>query len=217
MLGLPAGAQRQLYLCHGDSCDAVEVNPLNTFSFLDDSLRIGQQAPYPLSQLDSIVFKRPQKNICWRGWAGSLQEGLLTYDTRQQFTQAGNQSSTVSFGYDVSFLITASQGVCQAAYCQLTFAELWMPDCFMGDWLEITNSPYIYVKLTQTGPRKHEVWTMGHSGIIPYGIGWTQSGCQLMANCSEVLAGRTMDEVVTLVEAWVHQPAIKTDNPDYEE
>jgi hypothetical protein len=121
----------------------------------------------------------------------------------------------------VDYRLTSEDSVCQSARC-----ELWFPDEETAHqfWFIViqnpediySGDPYIYVKNTQTGPRKFEVWEMG-GGVTPVGLTWEQSGCMLSADCTALLAGRPMSEVMEIVEAWVQQPAEKMLKPTDDE
>ena len=202
MLTTKVGAQRTLYICQGEHCDAFGANAYNRLKFLDgDNLQVGMRPAYAIADIDSMVFHTPQLDIRERGWWGNTADGLLCYKDSLKFLEA-------PFYFNVLFSISVENGMCTAATCELRFDEPWMVEMFIpldptiGS--ESNSDAYIYVKLTQTGPRKHDVWTMTNAwSVWPWGCDYTVEDTTIKADCS-LLAGRPIDEVVEIVEAWIY-------------
>lgn len=211
MLSLTAGAQERLYVCHHDSCEVYETSNIGSITFQNDSFCIDGQLPYPVSQVDSMVFKLPASlTIEERGWWGNMQEGESRFTT----TLTCKLSNT-SFDCHVQFILTALDSICQNVVCELTLDEERHINLFFLFGGELTeesggNDPYIYVKETLTGPRRFETWTMGDP-VLPEGCVWeaTTDSLVIRSDCSMFLAGRPMDEVKQIVEAWLFQPLIQ--------
>lgn len=196
-----ASAQQTFYVCRGDSCDAFEANALNRITFTSDNcLHVGAHPAYPVDGIDSIVFLSPMLQVCQLGWRGDTVDGTLSYEARQTFTE-------VAVDCEVHYVIGLTDGVCQSAYCILTFPDEWTAkevydECITED--AASDGDYVYVKLTQTGPRKHEVWIM-YNEVMVDGVVWQLEGNMVKGDCSQLLMGKPADEVVEIVEAWVHQ------------
>lgn len=211
MFSIQVKAQQQMYICQGDTCDAFEVNGMNQMAFIPDSLQMGQQPPYVLVGIDSIIFHQPTLTIRELGWRGDGQNGQSSF--KAQVTAQSSVSNT--WVYDATFTIDAAADSCTSARCTLDFAAEWMLT-YVLDEIEDETEPggveieepyadeYVYVKLTQTGPRKHEVWTMGPS-VLPEDCSWYRSGKQAWSDCTNILKGRPMNEVRLIVETWVYQ------------
>lgn len=211
MFSIQVKAQQQMYICQGDTCDAFEVNGMNQMAFIPDSLQMGQQPPYVLVGIDSIIFHQPTLTIRELGWRGDGQNGQSSF--KAQVTAQSSVSNT--WVYDATFTIDAAADSCTSARCTLDFAAEWMLTHVLGKneeepqhgGVEIDppyTDEYVYVKLTQTGPRKYEVWTMGPS-VLPESCTWTLNGTQAWSDCTNILKGRPMDEVRLIVETWVYQ------------
>lgn len=214
VLCLNAGAQGQLYVCHHDSCDAYETAHINSITFSYDSIHIDCQPPYAIPQVDSIVFVKPRSlHMEERGWWGDMTEGEVRFLTVLT-------DSTYRFNYHVRFTITAHDGFCQTAFCELAFDDAGQCKLFREQRYTdaSTNDPYIYVKGTLTGPRKFEAWVMG-SPVLPIECTWAEAGDGLLlhSDCSAVLTGRPMSEVRLLVEGWLFLPTMTLTNPNYQE
>lgn len=212
--GLAAVAQQHVYVCHGTSCEAYEMRNILQITFAADSFRVDGRMPYATEQVDSIVFCQPQLATESMGWEGDLADGEAHY--REVLTD-----TVCHFNYHVEFIVSVSDSICQSAQCRLTFDEQWQLDAFMlerhTDATNTEDSPYIYVKGSQTGPRKFDLWVMGDP-VLPADCKWQTTvaqPCVLAADCSSQLVGRPMSEVRLIIEAWLYQPAQVIDNPFY--
>lgn len=195
-----AEAQQQLYVCHADSCAAYDVNNLHAISLTPTVFHIDELPAYVNSRVDSIVFRRPNLVVEEMGWWGDVQQGSSHF-------LAVLPDSTKTFRYHVAFNLVASFGVCQSASCELRFDEEWQQVSYRdNDSLTDQNDPYIYVKETLTGPRKFELWVMNNP-VVPIGCPVSEEGCLIEADCTNLLAGRPMGEVQTIVETWVYGAA----------
>ena len=206
-------AQQQMYICRAGQADAYEVNRTTQLDIATDSFRIRQQPAYAIEEIDSIVFRRPALPVRELGWWGNLTDGQSLYKAQLREEIIGIDP----FDYDVLFIITAQAGICQSVRCELHFSEQWM--CYMfwkfeAEGFDSTGDPYIYVKETATGPRRFEVWVTNHP-VLPDGSIWSQDSTMLWSDCSKLLAGRPMEDVQVIVEAWVHQPPKQEENPNY--
>lgn len=210
-------AQQQMYICRGGLADAFELNAMARLEMEPDSFRIRQQPAYATEDVDSIVFRRPTLDIRELGWWGNLTDGQSLYKAQ---LRAEREEGTVSFDYDVLFVIEAQAGICQSVLCKLLFSEEWMTweyyiDVPIGTGGGHQEYPYIYVKETATGPRRFETWVNTNGTILPVECTWELEDTMLWSDCTKLLAGRPIGDVQTIVEAWVHQPPKKIDNPNY--
>lgn len=207
LTALAVHAQQPMYVCTTSGCDAFDMALMPSAVFAGDSIRIGHQPAYHVQQIDSIVFRRPQGEVHELGWWGSMTDGTACYRARLE---------QPDYQYDACYTFHVEAGICTSAECELCFAEQWMLTKFLqfGEMPTDTdtNDAYIYVKATQTGPRRFEVWVMGNP-VLPFGGEWLIEGNTLTVNCNEWLAGRTMSEVRQIVEAWVHQQATVIELP----
>ena len=204
LLGLPVNAQL-FSLCCEDRCDAFEVNPMNQLELYNGRGLVGGLS-YPLASIDSIVFCQPDLPIRELGWQRGENEGTYYYNTPLSL----KDSVMGELRCDVQFTIQFANGICTAACCEVTLEDDSMSSFFLeeatiGGNTDANSDEYIYVKLTQTGPRKREIWMM-QDPVLPAGIQWYYDGnLVLQADCSELLAGRSMGDIRKIVEAWVHQ------------
>lgn len=210
LLTTKASGQQKLYICQGAHCDAYETNVYNHLRFLDgDSLQVGMRPAYAIADIDSLAFRTPLLITRERGWREDADGGQLSYSDRLTFPKD-------LFSFDVLFSISVKDGICTAATCELHFDELWMLNSFVDpnhNGGEASTDAYIYVKLTQTGPRKHEVWTMKEQwSVWPLSCQYEIDGTTVTADCSSLLAGCPIDDVVAIVEAWIYQQGVKQDN-----
>ena len=211
---LAAVAQQRIYVCQGTRCEAFETRNIIQITFAADSFRVDGRLPYAKERVDSIVFCQPQLATELMGWEGDLAGGEAHY--RDVLTD-----TTHHFNYHVEFIVSVSDSICQSAQCRLTFDEQWQMEAFTGekptDASNTDNNPYIYVKGSQTGPRKFELWVMGDP-VLPADCTWqttVMQPCVLTADCSSQLGGCTMNEVRLIIEAWLYQPAQVIENPFY--
>ena len=204
LCGLSVGAQKGIYVCQQDVCEVFDVHHVESVNFLPGTFCIGAFPPYDVQHVDSIVFSQPAlTDLRERGWWGSDSDGELRYRARLVVPDLG-------YDYEVCYYFEMEQGICMSARCIVltpdkTAAEKMMVDneLFSSD----TNDSYIYVKQTQTGPRKYERWVMGCTQIFPcYCLTTVEDKC-LVASLSVFLGQRRLSELKTIVEAWVHQPA----------
>ena len=199
----------RMYVCRGDSCHSFEVQNVDEVTFHPDSFHVERWWQYAYNETDSIVFRQPNLMTTEMGWWGDIRNGESCY-------LAHPYKDLFETTFEVCYRVTAQNGVCLSVNLELTFAEEWMAEGFLvfptgeGD-----GDPYIYVKNTQTGPRKFEVWIMNNL-VIPFGIPLEGDGCVLSADCSDLLAGRDMVEVKTIIEAWVQQPPELIEEKDYD-
>ncbi len=203
----------RMYVCRGDSCYAFEVSHIGEVIFCPDSFRVERYWQYAYEQMDSVVFRQPDLTMAEMGWWGDTQNGSCRYQNLT-FWEVG-----VTF--QVSYQLTSVAGICQSALCELRFpdeetARKFWSTVILNQEATTSEDPYIYVKNTQTGPRKFEVWEMGGS-VTPAGLTWEQTGCMLYADCTALLTGRPMSEVMEIVEAWVQQPVEKQLKPTDDE
>ena len=77
------------------------------------------------------------------------------------------------------------------------------------------DNPYIYVKETATGPRRFETWVT-NGPVLPDGSDLVLDGTMLWSDCSDLLAGRPIEDVQIIIEAWVHQQPKRVINPNYD-
>lgn len=195
-------AQAQMYVCAKHSCDAFDHSQNIVTTFGDDSLWVGR-IDYSINKIDSIVFRTPHcSSVQQLGWWGDVANGFSQYIVRGRNVDGINEEA-----YIVTFSFQAQDGICLSAHC-----EVYAPDSLGNDFDDFlfphgdsaTNDPYIYVKGTQTGVRKFEIWIMD-GPVLPDHELWVKDGQILQADCSSLLAGRPMEEVQTIVEAWLHQ------------
>lgn len=216
-------AQQQMYICRAGQADAYEVNYMTQIEMMPDSFRIRQQPAYALEDVDSIVSHHPALPCRELGWWGNMTDGQSQYKARlkadvkdiKPFDYDGNEY----IDYDVLFIIEAQEGICQSVRCQLHFSEEWMAEALLilleDKGATISDSPYIYVKETGTGPRRFETWVT-NGPVLPDGSNWVQEGMALWSDCSSLLAGRPMGDVQIIIEAWVHQQPKRVTNPNYD-
>ena len=208
-------AQRQMYICRAGQADAYEVNYMTQLEMMPDSFRIRQQPPYAIEDVDSIVFHQPLLPCRELGWWGNMTDGRSFYKARLKAEIDGNEP----FDYDVLFIIEAQAGICQSVRCQLHSSEEWMAEALLilleDKDATISDSPYIYVKETGTGPRRFESWVT-NGPVLPDGSDWVQEGMALWSDCSSLLAGRPMGDVQIIIEAWVHQQPKRVINPNHD-
>lgn len=207
LLSMNANAQRNAYVCYGNKADAFDTGNLKEITFSRDSIVLRRLA-YSKNLTDSIVFRRPLLKIFESGWWGNLSDGTSRYQVRNHFMD--------QIYYVVTFSFVAVGDTCQSASCRLSFDEEWMRNLFLrfyhpnhpavSDTTGSDGSPtYISVKQTQTGPRRREDWHM-RDPVLPDGIQWVADGNNVLnASCTEVLKDRPMEEVQTIIEAWLHQ------------
>ena len=170
-------------------------------------------------QLLCIVFRRPQLKATERGWWGDLNEGASRYEERFR-------DDMLHTTYHVSYRFTAHDGLCTVAECVIMFnsAEEW--EDYMEHYVLSVpsvdiNDPYIYVKETLTGPRRFELWVMSGPllpvNVVKTGMVYeiTDDHCPRI-DLTEQLVGRTMTDVRLIVEGWLYNPLVLTDNPDYD-
>ena len=203
----------RMCVCIGNSWHAFDVSHIGEVTFRPDSFLVERYWRYAYEQMDSLVFRQSDFPAVELGWWGKMENDSCHY--QDMFTW-----EEVADGL-VDYRLTSVDSVCQSARC-----ELWFPDEETAHqfWFTViqnpediySGDPYIYVKNTQTGPRKFEIWEMG-GGVTPVGLTWEQSGCMLSADCTALLAGRPMSEVMEIVEAWVQQPAEKMLKPTDDE
>ena len=189
-------AQQNYYICQGDSCDAFEANSLNPIVFTGEGyMQVGMHPAYPKVDVDSVVFLQ----VSELGWQGDGENGQLCYKAHQTITED-------SLDCEIQYVIDIADSICQSANCSIFFQEEWMARKVIYGYFEIVppGDEYIYVKVTQTGPRKHEIWDM-FNYVMAYGIPWKQEGNVIKGDCSQLLSQRPTTEVVQIVEAWVHQ------------
>ena len=219
---LTAGAQGRLFVCLPGKCHAFHMEHISGSTVSSDSIRLVGQQPYAMAVIDSIVFRQPALPTEERGWQGNMQTGVSHFRTVLKYEQ-------YEFSYDVTFTFSSTDSLCQSAQCKLTFDEAWQKELFLDlstSGAETHNSPYIYVKGSQTGPRHFEMWIMGDP-VLPADCLWDEQPefppddeperQQLSADCTPLLRNRPMDEVKLLVETWLFEPAEIMDNPDYHE
>ena len=200
-------AQQNYYICQGDSCDAFEANSLNPIVFTGEGyMQVGMHPAYPKVDVDSVVFLQ----VSELGWQGDGENGQLCYKAHQTITED-------SLDCEIQYVIDIANSICQSATCSIFFQEEWMAESVISiinnsdttDDPNIIDDPdpegdYIYVKVTQTGPRKHEVWTMCND-VMVQGAQWNREGNVVKGDCSQQLSQRHVAEVVQIVEAWVYQ------------
>ena len=218
-------AQQQMYICRAGQADAYEINCMTLLQMETDTFRIRQQPPYAIEDVDSIVFQRPALT-CWElGWWGDMTNGQSKYKARlKEETNVIMQYVYESFDYDVLFIVETQDSICQSVRCELHFSEEWMSELFLlwviGMGRDGTtgggpgDDPYIYVKETGTGPRRFETWLFGFD-VLPYESDWMRDGTMLWSDCSNLLAGRPIEDVQIIIEAWVHQPLKLMKYSDY--
>ena len=209
LLTTKASGQQKLYICQGAHCDAIEANNYNRLRFIDgDSLRAGMRPAYAIADIDSMTFRAPLLITRERGWREDAAGGQLSYSDHLTFPKD-------LFSFDLLFSISVKDGVCTAATCEMVFDEPWMIEAFVDpdhNGGEASTSGYIYVKLTQTGPRRYDVWTMKERwSIWPQDCPFDINDTTVTANCSSHLAGRPVGEVVEIVEAWIYEEGVKQD------
>lgn len=218
-------AQRQIYICRGGQADAYEVSGMTQLEMMPDSFRIRQQPAYAIEEVDSIVFRHPLLPCRELGWWGDVTDGQSFYKARLRAEIDDDPEAYEldfdefePFDYDVLFIIEAQDGICQTVRCELHFSEEWMSMVFYYAKLFILKSgredPYIYVKETETGPRRFETWRTNTAGL-PYGYWWEEGSTMLQSDFSDLLTGRPMEDVQVIVEAWVHQTPRQEVNPNY--
>jgi len=110
----------------------------------------------------------------------------------------------------VLFIIETQAAICHSVRCELHFSEEWMAEMFFYKSTGADN-PYIYVKETATGPRRFETWITNGS-VLPNECHLALGDRMLRSDCSNLLAGRPIEEVQIIIEAWVHQKPKKIDN-----
>lgn len=207
-------AQQQMYICRAGQADAYEVNYMTQLEMMPDSFRIRQQPAYAIEDVDSIVFHRPLLPCRELGWWGDMTDGQSQYKARLRAEIDGYEP----FDYDVLFIIETQEGICQSVRCQLHSSEEWMAEALfilLADKdATISDSPYIYVKETGTGPRRFETWVT-NGPVLPDGSDLVLDGTMLWSDCSDLLAGRPIEDVQIIIEAWVHQQPKKIYNLDY--
>ena len=211
-------AQQQMYICRAGEADAYEINCMTQLKMMPDSFRIRQQPPYAIEDVDSIVFHRPALPYRELGWWGDMTDGQSFYKARLIAETEEYEPFYEPFDYDVLFIIEAQDYICQSVRCELHFSEELMKDMFLDiffDKISDTASPYIYVKETATGPRRFETWVTNNP-VLPDGSEWVQEGTMLWSNCSSRLAGRPIEDVQIIIEAWVHQQPKRVINPNYD-
>lgn len=208
-------AQRQMYICRTGQADAYEVNYMTQLEMMPDSFHIRQQPAYAIEDVDSIVFHQPLLPCRELGWWGNMTDGQSQYKARLRAEIDGYEP----FDYDVLFIIETQEGICQSVRCQLHSSEEWMAEALLilleDKDATISDSPYIYVKETGTGPRRFETWVT-NGPVLPDGSDWVQEGMALWSDCSSLLAGRPMGDVQIIIEAWVHQQPKRVINPNYD-
>ena len=176
---------------------------------MPDSFRIRQQPAYAIEDVDSIVFHRPLLPCRELGWWGDMTDGQSQYKARLRAEIDGYEP----FDYDVLFIIETQEGICQSVRCELYSSEEWMAEALF-DKGKLDN-PYIYVKETGTGPRRFETW-ITNGPVLPDGSDWIQDGTMFWSDCSNLLAGRPIEDVQIIIEAWVHQQPKRVTNPNYD-
>lgn len=202
-------AQRQMYICRAGQADAYEVNYMTQLEMMPDSFRIRQQPPYAIEDVDSIVFHRPALPCRELGWWGDITNGQSFYKARLREEIDGYEP----FDYDVVFIIETQDYICQSVRCELYSSEDWMAEALF-DKGKLDN-PYIYVKETGTGPRRFETW-ITNGPVLPDGSDWIQDGTMFWSDCSNLLAGRPIEDVQIIIEAWVHQQPKRVINPNHD-
>lgn len=202
-------AQQQMYICRAGQANAYEVNYMMQLEMMPDSFHIRQQPAYAIEEVDSIVFHRPDLPCKELGWWGNMTDGQSQYKARLRAEIEGHEP----FDYDVSFIIETQAGICQSVRCELHFSEEWMAE-ELFDKGTGSDNPYIYVKETATGPRRFETWVT-NGVVLPDGCNLVLDGQMLWSDCSNLLAGRPIEDVQIIIEAWVHQQPKKIFNPNY--
>ena len=193
-------AQPAMYICAGQRADAFSLSYIDKVSLAPDSFVVERWFKYVPQEIDSIVFKAPAMPVEEMGWWGNMANGNSVYHVEWK---AHNGQPH----HHIRFYVETQDGICQTVSCELTFDSEEDAETYgIGDETEVpTDDPYIYVKETQTGPRRYEVWIMD-GPLLPEDHWWQREGCNLWSDVSDVLSGRPIDEVVTIVETWIWQP-----------
>lgn len=202
--GQRASAQTAMYVCLPDVCEAYDIHNTQSVDFVPGGFIIGAFPPYDVQTVDSIVFVRPSiSNLRNRGWWGNVADGELRYFFR--FVDPKER-----FDYEACFYIEVEGERCTSASCMIvTNNDIEAKE--LSDFLLLegdSNDSYIYIKQTQTGPRMCEEWGLGYSGILPAVCRPVIQGCQVEVSLTNFLNNRPIEEVKTIVEAWVHQPPV---------
>ena len=205
-------AQQQMYICRAGEADTYEVNYMTQLQMETDSFRIRQQPPYAIEDVDSIVFHHPALPCRELGWWGNMTDGQSQYKARLR----AETGESELFDYDVLFIIETQDSICQSVRCELHFSEEWIAEVLSEDETADSSNPYIFVKETATGPRRFETWVT-NGPVLPDGSDWNQEGTTLWSDCSNLLAGRPIEDVQIIIEAWVHQEPKRVINPNYDE
>jgi hypothetical protein len=208
MLYVSTSTQAQMFVCSNDSCESFDHTQDVTATFADDSLWVGRLG-YRIAAIDSIVFCQPSLQViqplgCW----GNISNGSSQYIARSKDVDRIKDNPHII----VTFRFQAKEGICLSAHCFVSTTDdsalIVEDDGNEEETPEMdtstNNDPYIYVKETQTGVRKLEVWIM-YGPVLPNPELWEKSNQEWRANCSSLLVGRTMSEVKAIVETWLHQ------------
>ncbi len=189
--------QMQLNVYSSGCSEAYEMRNVGEIVFSADSFRIGSIPGYACHEVDSITLNRPVPNERKRGWWGDLQDEMMKYYAQYKIED---------HVFEVCFSVTLADGICQAVYCEVVSEDGMM--YFMQGETDTTGNPYIFVKSTQTKPRLYEEWVMQRNGLIPSSASLAIQAQELIADCTSILSGRMAEDVRTIIEAWVHQPAV---------
>lgn len=203
----------RMYVCMGNNWHAFDVSHIGEVAFRADSFLVERYWLYAYEQMDSVVFRQPDFPAIELGWWGKMENDSCHYQNMFKWEEVADGM--------VDYRLTCVDSVCQSALCELRFpdeetARKFWSTVILDQEATTSEDPYIYVKNTQTGPRKFEVWEMGGS-VTPAGLTWEQTGCMLYADCTALLTGRPMSEVMEIVEAWVQQPLEKQLKPTDDE
>ncbi len=199
MLSVSASTQAQMFICSNDSCGAFDHTQDVAVTFADDSLWVGRFG-YCIAAIDSIVFCHPSHQVIQQlGWWGNVNNGSSQYITLSKDVDGIRQCSLI-----VTLSFQAKNGICLAAHCEIKAPDDSPIISIFPDENTAEGDSYIYVKETQTGVRKLEVWVM-NGPVLPNPDLWVKSEREWWADCGSLLAGRTMSEVQTIVETWLHE------------
>lgn len=191
-------AHAQMYVCTKDSFDAFDHTKGTVTTFREDSLWVGRLG-YRIARIDSITFCTPAHPVQALGWWGNVNNGSSQYITLSKDVDGIRQCSLI-----VTLSFQAKNGICLAAHCEIKAPDDSSIISIFPDENTAEGDSYIYVKETQTGVRKLEVWVM-NGPVLPNPDLWVKSEREWWADCGSLLAGRTMSEVQTIVETWLHE------------
>lgn len=208
--GLSAQAQKQLYVCLGDTCHAFSLEHLAAIVFRADSFQIGQLPAYAIARVDSLTLVHPSLSVQPLGWWGDMGSGQCSYRAQKSINLPEGETP-----YLVVFAFECGDSICLTAQCHLYFGSEATANAFItSESVDSSGNntgsadPYIYVKQTKTGPRKFEAWVMDDP-VLPGTPQWQQDGSHLQADCTQLLTGRPVGDVRQIVEAWLHQEGTK--------